>query len=114
MHRFDGLPRRLADAFAMALRKDEQQFKLAFRRFLVDLKHNATNRLSVQDDPVGLGILAIDGILDSFAGNHIIAFLATIIPHPELLLGTVLERPLIVQDELLPVLGMQGNEYDFR
>lgn len=38
---------------------------------------------------------------------------ATLVPHPELLLSAVLERPLVVQDELLAVFGLQGNEYDF-
>ena len=31
-------------------------------------------------------------------------------PHPELLLGAILERPPVVQDELRPVIGLQGNE----
>ena len=38
--------------------------------------------------------------------------LATFVPHPELLLGSILERPLVVQDELLPVFGLQRKKYD--
>ena len=69
--------------------------------------------MSVQDDPVGLGRLSVDGMLDRRAGDDFLTFLATVIPHPELLLGAVLERPLVVQDELFPILGLQGNQLDF-
>ena len=114
MQCFNGLPSSLADAFAVAIRKDEQQFEIALCCLFVNLKHNAADLLLVQDNPVGFGVLSIDGILDSFSGDYLFPFLTTIIQHPELLLGAILERPLVVQDELLPVFGLQRNEYDFR
>jgi hypothetical protein len=57
-------------------------------------------------------MLPVDGILDGLAGNDIFAFLATLIPHPELLLGAIFERPLVIQNELIPVFGLQGDEND--
>ena len=64
---FHGLPRRLADAFAVALRKDEQQFKVTFLRLLVNLKYDTTHLLPIQDNPVGFSFLAVNGILDSLS-----------------------------------------------
>ena len=47
MPRFHGLPSSLADAFAVAFRKDKQQFKLALSRLLVSLKYDAAHLLAV-------------------------------------------------------------------
>ena len=98
----------------MAFRKDEQQLNVAFRGVLVDLKHNTAHLLTVQNDPVGFGFLSVEGTLYRPARNYLFSFFTTLIPHPELLLGAILECPLIFQNELFPVFGLQGNEYDFR
>ncbi|MBR3064019.1 MAG: hypothetical protein IKG90_00015 [Bacteroidales bacterium] len=49
---------------------------------------------------------------DGLARDDLFTLLATLVPHHKLLLGSVLERPLVVQDELLPVFWLQGKECD--
>ena len=110
MPRFNRLPGRLSDALAVDLRQNEKQLQLAFGRVFVYAQDYAAHLLTVQDNPVSLRILSVDGIFDSLSGDDLLAFLATFVPLPELLLGTILERPLVVPDELLPVIGLQGKE----
>ena len=83
-------------------------------RLLIDTQDYTAYLLAIQDNTVCFGIFPIDGILDGLSGDDLFPLLATFVPHPELLLGSILERPLVVQDELLPVFGLQGKEYDFR
>jgi hypothetical protein len=70
--------------------------------------------LSFKDNPICLGILPVNGFLDGLAGDDLLPLLATLVPHTELQLGSILEGPLVVQNELLPVFGLQGKEYDIR
>ena len=48
----------------MALRKDEQQLKFTFCCVFVNLKHDPAHLLPIKDNPVGLGILPVDGAFD--------------------------------------------------
>ncbi|MCR5548325.1 MAG: hypothetical protein K6F25_06200 [Bacteroidales bacterium] len=83
-------------------------------RVFVYAQDNAAHLLPVIYNPVSLGILLVNGILDGLAGDDLFALFATLVPHPKLLLGAILERPLVVLDELLLVIGLQGKENDFR
>ena len=112
MLRFHRLPGGLANAIAVDLRQHEKQLQLALGRVFVYTKDNTSHFLTVKNDPIGLSILPVNGILDGLARDDLFTLLATLVPHPKLLLGSVLERPLVVQDELLPVFGLQRKKYD--
>ena len=93
--RFHRLPGGLANALAVDLRQNEKQLQLAVGRLFVYSQDNAAHLLPVEYDPVSLGILPVDGIFDGLTGDDLIAFLATLIPRPELLLGrTGRSRPM--------------------
>ena len=64
VHGFYGLPCRLADALAMYLRIDEQDFQFAFRMLLVNLKYQTANHISVTDDAIGFSPFSVHTTLD--------------------------------------------------
>ena len=104
MHRFHGLPSGLADTFAVAFRKDKQQFKLAFRR-------------PPSGRPGRFGRLRL-----SLRRWNPLSSCERLPPLPPCNAHhasrtpavRILERPLVVQDKLLPVFGLQRDEYDLR
>ena len=104
MKMFYSLPCCLSDSFAMALGKDEQNFQLTFFCLFVNGQHHAAHLLPVHDYAIGLAILPINGILDSFSGNNILSFFCSVFAHTKFYLGSISERPLIVLDELFPVI----------
>lgn len=112
VHGFHGLPRCLTDAFAMNFGRDEQQFQFAFGFFSVNFKYHAAHFFTIKDDTIRFSVLAVDGVFNSSARNDFFAFLGPGVAQTKLLLCAVFERPLVVEDELLAVVGLQGHESD--
>ena len=135
MYLLDGFPCRLAYALAVNVRVHEKQFQISFPGFLVNAKDKAAYYFSIQDNPEGFCFLTIDRPLDGATRNHLVTLITTLVTHPELtygripvrlgivqaslallsllchfLLRAMLERTLIVRNELLSVVFLKGNE----
>lgn len=104
------IPCCLSDSSAMALGQNEQKFQLTFSCLFVNRQHYAAHLLPIQENAVRLGILPINGILNSLSGNNLLAFFCSVIAHTKFYLGSISERPLIVLNELFPVIFLQWKE----
>ena len=79
-------------------------------RLVVDQQHKPADDSAVLADPVGDTV--VDAVLDGLAGNDLAVLFKVVIPLPEFLQRTVLERALVVEDELLPVIVREKGECD--
>lgn len=105
---FDKTPGGITDALAVNLGVDKQQLQFATLAFHTD--NGTANFLPVEENAVGFGVFAINGGLDGGTGNDFTVLFKMIVTETELLGGSVLERPLVVEDELLAVVGLQPRE----
>ena len=103
---FHRAPGSVADALAVRLRRNEQQIEVAARAVHAD--DHAADGLTVLHDAVRLP--AVDGVFDRLARNDLAVFFKVIVAAAELFQRAVVERFLIVKNELFPVVGGQCRE----
>lgn len=104
------LPCAVADAPAVDFPVSEQDTQLIVVGGAVDFQDHAAYFLPVADDAVGLDAQCAQTGFGGFAGDDLTLAVQVIVSHSKLLQGAMPERPLVVQDELLPVGGFQGNQ----
>ena len=110
MQRLNRLPRAVADAFGVLLGSNEQNLKLIMMCFFVDLQNHAADLPSVHNDAIGFAIGRIDATLNCFTRDDLAVEIKMVVALSELLNCAVLERPLIIKNELLAVVRVQGNK----
>ena len=83
-------------------------------RFFVDFQNNTSNPSAIQNNAVGLAIGRVDTTLDGFARDDLTVKIQVVVALAEFLDRTILERPLIVKDELLAIICCEGNKSNLR
>lgn len=91
-------------------RVSERDFQLIVAGGPVDFKDHAAYFLPVADNAVGFTVWHIQTGFDGLAGDDLALAVQMIVPHSKLLHGTIPEGSLVVQDELFPVGGLQGDQ----
>ena len=79
-------------------------------RFLVNCEYQATDLFAIKHNAVGFTFGIIDGFLNSCARNDFAVIVNMIVTLTELYQRTILERPLIIKDELLTVVCRKRNK----
>ena len=108
IHLFDETPGRIAHALAVNIGFYKQKFQLATTEGCVYGDDHATNLFPIQKDAIGLSV--VDGLLDGVAGDDLIVFLEVVVTYPKLEGRAILERPLVVEDELILVVRLQRSQ----
>ena len=114
MQSLNRLPSAVTDAFGVFLGSNKQNLKLVMMCFFVDLQNYATDLLPVHNDAVGFAIGRVDATLDGFARDDLSFKIKVIVSVAELLDRAVLERPLIIKNELLTVVCCEGSKSNLR
>ena len=104
MQSFGGKPRSVAYTLAVRFRQHKQSIQLVFVGFFVNLQNHTSYIFAVKNDSVGFRIFRIHTHFNGFARYDFSVCINMIITFAEFQQCTVLERPLIVQYELLTVI----------
>lgn len=109
MHCFDFTPCRISDAFAVNVRRYEQQFKLTVIVFCFD--NNTVDRFIVLYDPESCTL--VDRTGNRLMGDDLAVLFKMIVPLTKLFQCTVIECFLIVPYKLLSVGRFKRNKLYF-
>ena len=107
---FHGKPSAIADAFAVFLWRNEKKLQLVVMCLFVDFQHHTANLSAFIQNPVCFAVGGIDALLNGCAGDDLSILLKMIVPQPELFHRTILERLLIIKNELLTVIRFQRGK----
>ena len=107
---FHGKPSAIADAFAVFLRRNEKKLQLIVMCLFVDFQHHTANLSAFIQNPVCLAVGCINALLNGCAGNDLSILLKMIVTQPEFFHCAILERRLIIKDELLAVARFQRGK----
>ena len=107
---FHGKPSAIADTFAVFLRQNEKKFQLDVMCFFVDFQHYTANLSAIIQNPICLAVGCVNALLNCRTGNDLSVLLKMIVPQPELFHCAILERLLIIKDELLTVIRFQRGK----
>ena len=107
---FHGKPSAIADAFAVFLRRNEKKFQLVVMCLFVDFQHHTANLSAIIQNSICLAVGCINALLNRRTGNDFAVLLKMIVPQPELFHRTILERLLIIKNELLTVIRFQRGK----
>ena len=99
-----------ADAAAVLLGRGEQNLQMIVVGFAVDFQNHAANFSAVHDNAVGFVLRIVNAALDGVAGDDFAVIVDVVVALAELLQCAVFERPLVVENELLTVVGGERNE----
>ena len=105
-----GLPGSIADAFAVGVGRNKQQIQMVVLGCFVDFQHHAAHDLAVLSDAVGHSVA--DAFFDGLPGNNLPILLHMIVAATELFHRSVFECPLVVQNELFPIVCGQNGQRD--
>ena len=104
---FHGKPSAVADAFAVFLRRNEKKLQLVVMCLFVDFQHHTANLSVIIQNPICLAVGRINALLNRRTGNDFAVLLKMIVPQTEFFRRTILERLLIIKNELLTVIRLQ-------
>ena len=96
-------PCSVADAFAVRFWGDKQEIEIASLALYLD--YDTADRLPVLHDPIGLA--TINGLFNGLSGDDFALFLEVVVAATEFLQCAVIERLLIIQNELVSVVRSQ-------
>ncbi len=99
---FSFLPGSRADALAVCLRCDKQQLQMVMLRLFIYRQYQSPDNLAIFPDTTSNTI--IDTVFYCLSGNDLTILFKLVVPFPESLHCSILERQLIVEDELFPVI----------
>ena len=103
MQFFNCAPRRVTNALAVYARRNKKKIEIA--AFTVHFDNDTADRPAVLHDPVRF--TPVNGILNRLTGDDLSVLFKVIVPASEFLQCTEVERVLIIQDKLIPVIVRQ-------
>ena len=108
-----GKPSAIANAFAVFLRRNEKKLQLVMMCFFIDFQHYTANLSAIIQNSICLAVGCINALLNRRTGNDFAVLLKMIVPQPEFFNRTILERLLIIKNELLTVIRFQRARVTF-
>ena len=79
----------------------------------VDFQHYTANLSAIIQNPVCLAVGCVNTLLYCCAGDDLSILIKMVVPQPELFRRTILERLLIIKNELLTVIASSGARVTF-
>ena len=112
MQRLNRKPCAVADSLGMLFRGNKQDLQFVVVGLLVYFQNDTTDISSPNNDTVGLAVRSIDASFNCFSGDYLPIKIQMIIPLTKLQKCAILERSLIIQNKLLPVIrGQRDKDY---